>query len=140
MDDTASAPRRGSNIDLERFRLRTFLASLGPDELEIRDAPMELSEVAAVIEGNRKAVWFKHLGAEGAELVGNVTGSRERLAQAFGVDQSKLLGEVQRRLRTKPEVIELGRAQAPVQQVVMTADDADLTTLPLHLQHGADGR
>jgi 2,5-furandicarboxylate decarboxylase 1 len=139
MDDTASAPRRGSNIDLERFRLRTFLASLGPDELEIHDAPMALSEVAAVIEGNRKAVWFKHLGAEGAELVGNVTGSRERLAQAFGVDQSKLLGEVQRRLRTKPEVIELGRAQAPVQQVVMTGEDADLTTLPLHLQHGADG-
>ena len=29
--------------------------------------------------------------------------------------------------------------QAPVQQVVLKEDDADLTALPAHLQHGADG-
>jgi 2,5-furandicarboxylate decarboxylase 1 len=30
-------------------------------------------------------------------------------------------------------------AQAPVHEVVLTGDDADLTTLPVHLQHGLDG-
>src|SRR5262245_43364661 len=29
--------------------------------------------------------------------------------------------------------------QAPVHEVVLTGDDADLTTLPVHLQHGLDG-
>ena len=33
-----------------------------------------------------------------------------------------------------------GRARAaPVQEVVLTGDDADLTKLPVHLQHGTDG-
>ena len=50
-----------------------------------------------------------------------------------------LLGEIQRRLRGDPVVVEVGRAEAPVQQVVLTGEEADLTALPVHLQHGADG-
>ena len=30
-------------------------------------------------------------------------------------------------------------AEAPVHEVVLTGEDADLTTLPVHLQHGLDG-
>ena len=66
-------------------------------------------------------------------------GSRARIARAFGVKPSELLPEVQRRLRNKPEIVEVTRAEAPVQEVVLTGDDADLTKLPVHLQHGADG-
>ncbi len=51
----------------------------------------------------------------------------------------QLLQEIQRRLRNNPEMVEVSRAEAPVQQVVLTGDDADLTTLPVHLQHGTDG-
>lgn len=36
-------------------------------------------------------------------------------------------------------MIEVSRAEAPVQQVVLTGDQADLTSLPAHLQHGLDG-
>jgi UbiD family decarboxylase len=42
-------------------------------------------------------------------------------------------------MRAKGEVVEVDRAAAPVQQVVLTGDDCDLTALPVHLQHGMDG-
>ena len=44
-----------------------------------------------------------------------------------------------RRLRNKPDIVEVSRAEAPAQEIVLTGDDADLTTLPVHLGHGADG-
>ena len=42
-------------------------------------------------------------------------------------------------MRNRPEIVEISRAEAPAQQVVLTGADADLTALPVHLQHGADG-
>jgi UbiD family decarboxylase len=126
-------------VDHERFRLRRFVEALGPDELETRDAPTDLADIAAVLEGNPKAVLFRAAGPEGQELVGNVTGSRSRMARAFGVAPDALLPELQRRLRTKPAIVEVAGGEAPVQQVVLAGEDADLTTLPVHLQHGLDG-
>ena len=35
--------------------------------------------------------------------------------------------------------VEIGSADAPVQQVVKLENAADLTELPVHLQHGDDG-
>ena len=46
--------------DTERFRLRRFierLVQLG--ECDIHDKPIDLVDVAAVLEGNPRAVWFK---------------------------------------------------------------------------------
>ena len=60
-------------------------------------------------------------------------------SRAFGVKPHELMQEVVRRLRNKPEIVEVSRAEAPCQQVVLTGDDADVTELPVHLQHGADG-
>jgi UbiD family decarboxylase len=122
---------------MDRFRLRRFIDSLGADELETRDAPTDLADIAAVFEGNPKAVWFRSVGPERQELVGNVTGSRTRMASAFGVAPNALLPEIQRRLRGQPAIVDVSGA-APVQEVVLT-DDADLTALPVHLQHGLDG-
>jgi UbiD family decarboxylase len=125
--------------DLDRFRLRRFIDDLPDDELETREQPTDLADVAAAFEGNAKAVYFRAVGPERQELVGNVCGSRARLARAFGVAPEALRAEVQRRLRNKPDVFEVPREAAPVQQVVLTGAEADLTTLPVHLQHGADG-
>ena len=91
------------------------------------------------LEGNPKAVLCRAAGPEKQELVGSVMGSRTRLARAFGKTPDTLLAEIQRRLKTKPEIVEVSRGEAPCQQVVLTGDDADLTKLPVHLQHGADG-
>ena len=127
-------------MDFDRFRLRRFideLAELG--ELDTRSEPIDLAGIAEVLEGNAKAVLFRAAGPERAELVGSVMGGRARLAAAFGVKPNELLHEIQRRLKNKPDIVEVSRAEAPCQQVVLTGDDADLTKLPVHLQHGCDG-
>lgn len=126
-------------LDLERFRLRCFLDSLPAEEMETRSEPVELADVARILEGNAKAVRFRAVGPERQELVGNVTGSRNRLAHAFNVDPKDLLREIQRRLRNEPQIVEVSRNEAPAQQVVVTGEQADLTQLPVHLQHAADG-
>src|SRR5579864_5111404 len=141
MDDAAVPPfpshRRG--LDFDRFRLRRFLEGLGADELEVREDPVDLADVAQALEGNARALLLKDVGPEQSELVGNVNASRARLARAFDVTPDQLLAELARRLRTAPEIVEVSASEAPVQQVVLTGADADLTRLPVHLQHGADG-
>ena len=133
------AEKPSAAIDFGRFRLRTFLESLGPDEFETHDAPIDFADIPAKLENNPRAVLFRAAGPERQELAGNVTASRARLAAAFGVAPSQLLHEIQRRLRNAPEIVEVSRVQAPAQAVVLTGDDADLTALPVHLQHGFDG-
>jgi 2,5-furandicarboxylate decarboxylase 1 len=133
---TAPAPAG----DLDRFRLRRFIEGLAEtDEIERRDAPVDLAGIAEILDGNPRAVHFRAVGPERQELVGNVVSSRGRVARAFGVAPERLAAEIQRRLATKPQIVEVTRAEAPVQQVVETGDAADLTTLPVHLQHGLDG-
>ncbi len=135
----AKSPHAQKN-DLDRFRLRNYIEDLiDTDQLDIRDERVDLADVAAILQGNDKAVWFRNIGGENVELVGNVVGGRERLARAFGVPSNQLRQELERRLKLKPEFIELTRATAPVQEVVITGDDIDITKLPTHLQHAADG-
>src|SRR6202030_3186425 len=98
-----------------------------------------LADVARILEANPKAVLFETVGHDGFALVGNALGSRKRFAQAFGVTPQKLLPEILARLRGKPEFVEVGREQAPVQEIVQTGAEVDLTKLPAHLQHGKDG-
>jgi 2,5-furandicarboxylate decarboxylase 1 len=137
--ERAEARLPSGAADCERFRLRGFIASLPADELETRHEPVDLADVAAALEDNPKAVLLGAVGPERHALVGNVTGSRARIARAFGVAAGELSGEIRRRLAGKPEVFEIAHAEAPAQEIVFTGADADLTTLPVHLQHGDDG-
>src|SRR6186997_1194306 len=129
-----------SSADTERFRLRRFverLVQLG--ECEVHDKPIDLVDVGAVLDGNTKATWFKAVGPEKAELIGNVMGSRRRLALALETDEAGLLPAITQRLAKPHKPIKVATAEAPVQQVVLQGDDADLCALPVHLQHGEDG-
>lgn len=127
-------------IDLDRFRLRTFVEGLvGSGELDVHSDPVDLADVAKMFEGVPRALWLRQVGPERADLVGNVVAARGRLARAFGTTAEGLLPELLRRLRGRQEIVEVPRAEAPVQQVVLTGADADLTTLPVHLQHELDG-
>ena len=113
-----------SAADCERFRLRRFIGSLPADELETRSAPMDLADVAAALEDNPKAVMFCAVGPERQQLVGNVTGSRARIARAFGVTPSELTSEIRRRLGTKPDVFDSVRRKKialSLKQVATTA-------------------
>ncbi len=128
-----------SRMDMERFRLRAFIDSLPESELDRRRAPTDLADVAAALEGNPRAVLFEQAGPEKAPLAGNVCASRSRLATAFGTTPQDLTQEVMKRLAVRQDIVEVARAQAPAQQVVLQGKDADLTRLPIHLQHGLDG-
>src|SRR5262249_48488257 len=138
VEKTKAPPAAAATADFDRFRLRRFVAGLG-DELETVSKPTELADVAAVLEGNPKAVLFRAVGPERAELVGNVAGSRARIARAFGVEPARLVPEIMRQLRNPPEIVEVAGGEAPVQEAVLTGDDAGLTALPGHLGPAADG-
>jgi UbiD family decarboxylase len=135
------APGRvAAAVDFDRFRLRRFIEQLDRcGELDTRKGTTTLAGVAKAIEESPKAVLFESAGGEGHALVGNALASRRAFAEAFGVTPQRLLPEILRRLRNKPELVEVGREQAPVQELVSTGSDVDLTTLPVHLQHGKDG-
>jgi UbiD family decarboxylase len=137
LEQAASTTTTARPVDFDRYRLRTFVDGLGADELERRSGASKLSEVAAALEGNPKAVLFEQAG--GQALVGNALASRSRFAKAFGATPQTLLAEILKRLRSKPEFVTVSREEAPVQQVVATGADVDLTRLPVHLQHGKDG-
>ena len=129
-----------TQVDTEKFRLRRLVERLVQQgECLIHAAPIALGDVAAMLDGNDKAVWFRDVGPEHGELVGNVMGARSRLAAALDVPVRDFPALLRARLAAPHAPVEVARHQAPVQQIVQTGDAADLTTLPVHLQHGFDG-
>ena len=128
-----------ARIDFDRYRLRRFIERLPPEELEVHREPIDLADLAVPLEGNAKAVLFEAVGPEGVQLCGNVPASRSRLAIAFDTTPQKLLAAVIERLKNPGEYVEVPSDAAPVHEVVLRGEDADLTRLPVHLQHGLDG-
>jgi UbiD family decarboxylase len=129
-----------NRTDTEAFRLRRFVAELvEAGECETRDAPIDLIDLGAVLDCNPKAVWFRAAGPERAEVVGNVMGSRRRLALALGTDAESFPGRLRDGIAHPLAPVEVARSEAPVQEIVLTGADADFTKLPVHLQHALDG-
>ena len=129
-----------STVDFDRFRLARLVDRLvDAGEVEVVAEPVPLAGVAQRLDGNPKAVLFKSAGPEGAALVGNVMGSRARLALALETDERSLLPTILERLGAPVPPVEISRDRAPVQEVVLEGGDADLTALPVHLQHALDG-
>jgi UbiD family decarboxylase len=129
-----------TQVDTEKFRLRHFVEKLVQQgECVVHDAPIDLIDVAGVLDCNPNAVWFRAVGPERTELVGNIMGARRRLAAALDSDEASFPTVLRERLQHPRAPIEVPSAQAPVHEVVLTGEDADLTTLPVHLQHGLDG-
>lgn len=136
----ASTPASGAAIDFEKFRLRNFVEKLiAIGEVESHDEPVALAEMSQIIEKTPKAVLFKRAGAEQYEVIAAVSGSRKRIAAAFGVTPNEIGNEMNRRLGRPQPIVEVPSAAAPVHAVVRTGDQIDLTTLPFHPQHEYDG-
>ena len=133
-------PDSFARIDFDRFRLARLVDRLAEaGELETVAETVPLSRVAAKLDGNPKAVLFERAGPEGARLVGNAMASRRRLALALGTGERDLLPALLDRLDNPIPPVEVSRGEAPVQEVVLEGGDADLTALPVHLQHALDG-
>jgi UbiD family decarboxylase len=127
-------------MDMNKFRLRSFvnrLIELG--EVEIRDEPVSLADLSRIIEACPKATFFRKAGPEQAEVVAAVCGARTRLAAAFGLDYRETPHETMKRMANPQPIVEVRSSEAPVHEVVLTGDDADLTRLPFHVQHEFDG-
>ena len=126
--------------NMEKFRLRRFVEKLDAiGEVEVLANPTNLSDVARIIENCPKVVWFKQVGSEKFELVANVNGSQKRLATAMDISEKQILEEFQNRLNNPQPVVEVKSDQAPVQQVILQGNQADLTKLPFYVQHEFDG-
>jgi UbiD family decarboxylase len=126
--------------DTEKFRLLHFVKRLVQQgECVAYDAPIALIDVGEVLEGNPKAVWFKDVGPEHTQLVGNVMGSRKRLAMSLDAEEANFPKVLRDRVAQPHAPIEVPSSQAPVQQVVQIGDDADFGSLPVNLQHELDG-
>src|SRR5262245_45591800 len=102
-------------------------------ECTVHDAPIDLIDVASVLDCNPKAVWFRAVGPEKTELVGNVMGSRRRLAQALDTDEPQFPAVLRERLKQPQKPIEVSSKDAPVHEVVLAGEDGDLHTLPVLL-------
>ena len=126
------------NVDLDKFRLRSFVAKLiAIGEMEVHEQPVSLADLA-VIESSPKAKYFKRVGAEQYEMVAAVSGSRRRLAAAFGTDERNVIYEYMRRMNDPQPVAEVPSSDAPVHQVVARRRDRP-EQVPSHLQHELDG-
>ena len=129
----------GRNVDLDKFRLRSFVEKLiAIGEMEVHEQPVSLADLSAMIESSPKAKCFKRVGVEQYEMVAAVSGSRRRLAAAFGTDERNVIHEYMRRMNDPQPVVEVPSSDAPVHQVVVTGDAIDLSKLPFHLQHELD--
>ena len=127
-------------MDFEKFRLRPFVQRLIEiGECEVCEEPVSLADLSAHIEATRPAKLFKKVGAGHYEVVAAVSGSRRRLAAAFGVDERDIAREYLRRLERPQRIVEVPSADAPVHQIIRTDSDIDLMRLPFHLQHELDG-
>ena len=131
---------RTTDIDLEKFRLRTFVKRLiDMGEMEVREEQVPLTRLSEIIEGTHKPILFKQAGPQKVELAAKVIGGRARIAAAFGTTTDKFYDEYQKRLANPQPVVEIPSGDAPVHQVVVTGEDVDLTKVPFHPQHEFDG-
>ena len=128
------------NINLEKYRLRRFVERLvDMDEVEIHDEPVPLTGLGTIIEKTEKAVLFKSVGPEKAEMVAKTAASRKRLIAAFETTEEKIYDEYFKRLANPKPVVEIPSSDAPVHTIQITGKDVDLTKLPFYPHHAYDG-
>ena len=71
----------------------------------IRNEPVPLRGLSAIIESTDKALLFKRAGPEQAEIVAKTAGNRKRLAAAFETSEDKLYDTYSRRLANPQTVV-----------------------------------
>src|SRR5215470_8681897 len=99
-------PQQSQGIDFDKFRLRRFLDKLYEiGEVEVHEEPVALGDLSSVIEASAKATHFKRVGPEQFEMLAAVSGSRKRVAAAFGVGEREIAHEFMRRMANPQQVI-----------------------------------
>ncbi len=129
--------------------LRTFLADEArhvwrPDDPVSVVQEITGLQVALEAEGRHPVIVIeKPRRADGSissmAVATNLTASREITARALGVGDHRDFAQAYAHRTAAPiEPTAVGRAVAPVQELVLEGADADLTALPLLTQHEGD--
>ncbi len=108
-----------------RLEATGHLITLGRPVDPAREAPALMRE----LERRQTAGFFRQVADTGFSMVSNILGTREMVALALGVDTPRVNFAWRERLgrRIDPALTDSG----PVQEVVRTGADVDLTRLPL---------
>jgi 2,5-furandicarboxylate decarboxylase 1 len=101
------------------------------------DPDTEAGALLRELERHDKVGLFEHVSGKDGRLAGNLLGRRDLLAQAMGIPPADLLTAFGERLRhgIPPRMVD---GPAPVQEIVLLGDDADLCRLPLIVHASRD--
>ena len=125
-------------MDQTKHTLRTFLDQLEEvGALERWREPVSLRELPRIHEASDKAMLFEQVAGCDTGLLANAMATRRCFAIALDVEPEEVMFELARRITLPIEPLRV--ADAPVQEVVVTGEDVDVTRLPVYLQHEFDG-
>ncbi len=121
--------------------LRAFLADLGSDLLNVKQAFDPKHDMAALLRampGSGPAVLFENVtGHPDARVIGNLIASRRRMARALGTTEDKLADTYLQ--RTRKGIAAIAAKEAPVKDVVHLAPADLLSLLPILTHYEKDG-
>src|SRR2546430_3611321 len=130
--------------------LRTYLDELvnaHPEQLKIVDAEVDpVFEAAAMVHKTQNdsrypgfpAVLFRNIKGSAVPCLLNLHGTYERLALSIGTDVHGMVAEYSKREGKAVPTTQVPSSKAPVQEVVFTGDDIDLTKFPLLVHQELD--
>lgn len=128
--------------------LRTFIAQLmehRPEDLRLAEREVSpILELTGYIEklekdGQFPSVFFKNVAGSKLPVFINSLSTYDRLALSLDTPVAEMVPEVARREADPIPCKEVSREEAPVQEVVLTGEQADLNLLPIlhHCEHDA---
>lgn len=117
---------------------RDFLDTLEKHDELLRIKPeVDLRYVSALINRADTAVLCERVAGYDIPVVGGILGSRRRLALAMGEEFDKIVHRLRQGLQRPIDPILVDRA--PLQEVVLTGKQVDLTALPMPVFAAKDG-
>lgn len=120
--------------------LRAFLADLGSDLLNVKQAFDPRHEMAALLRAmpaNGPAVLFENVsGYPAARVIGNLIASRRRMAQALGTTEHELAATYLQ--RTRQGIAPTQTTDAPVKEVLHIAPQDLAALLPVLTHYEGD--
>ncbi|MEM4315264.1 MAG: UbiD family decarboxylase [Nitrososphaerota archaeon] len=98
---------------------------------------VSIHQVAEIISENyTKATLIEKIEGYDMPLAANTASNRKMIALALGVEEKRVVQELERRTQRRIPPVEV--FNAPCKEVVKIGEEVDLTIFPLHLQHELD--
>lgn len=119
--------------------MRSFIKQVmkKPGEIVVVEEPVdprfEVTGIAAKLgsKGQFPAILCRKVIGSDLPVIINLTATYERLALALGTTLERMVPEYAFRPRTRISPVQIDRSQAPVKEVILKGNDADLSILPI---------